>query len=195
MRARRLTAMAFLVCLAVACADEPTSFHPAPLDYRDRRPLTFAVERVTIVSEYRAPGTAPFVGHTIQPPPEAATRALLEQRLQAGGGTGELQAAIVDASVIAIDLETDDGLSGYLTTEADTRLEGRLKVRVDYLDAAGEMRNSATTAVTRTRTIAEDVGYADRQRAGHELVRALVDDLDSGLVSNIQESFGDVLVE
>jgi hypothetical protein len=183
-----------LALSVVACAEGPTSFQPPPLNYSDRTPLNFAVERVSITNAYLPPTTPPFVDHTIQPTPEAAAHALLQQRLHAIGGTGQLQAVIFDASVIAIDLDTEEGLSGYLTTEAATRLEGRLKVRVDYLNDAGEVVSSATTTVTRTRAIPEDVGYAARQQIGHELVRALVDDLDSGLLSNFQGSFADILL-
>jgi hypothetical protein len=193
MGARCVMALAVSMLVA-ACVETPASFDPEPLDYRDRTPVNFAVEEVSITSIYQAPMTAPFVDHSIQPTPEAAARALLQQRLHAAGGIGKLQAVITDASVIAIDLATRDGLSGYLTTEAETRLEGRLKVRLDYLDVIGDVVSSATTTVTRTRAIQEDAGYVERQQIGHELVRALVDDLDSGVLSNLQGSFADIVV-
>lgn len=176
-----------------SCVSQPSSFQPAPLTYVDRTPVEFAVERVTIESVYHAPMTPPFVDHTIDPTPQAAARTLLQQRLRAVGGSGQIQAVIIEASVIAIDLETQTGLSGYLTTEAATQLEGRLKVRVDHLDDAGEVVSSATTAVTRTRAILEDVGYGERQQIGHELVIDLLDDLDNGLISNLHGSFADIM--
>ena len=48
---------------------------------------------------YRPAGAPPYVDHALPLTPEAATRALLEQRLQAVGGTDRLQAVILDASV------------------------------------------------------------------------------------------------
>ena len=112
---------------------------------------------------------------------------------QAVGGQGRLEAVIVDAAVEERALETTGGLRGYLTTEPAARLEARLKVRVDHLDAAGNVRGSVSTAATRTRALPEDVSYAERQRIGYELVRDLVDDLDAGLVANLREAFADIL--
>ena len=81
-------------------------------------------------------------------------------------------------------------MRGYLTTETAARLNGQIKVRVDRLDPTGTVVGSASTAVARSRGIPEGVGYAERQRIGYELVRALVDDLDAGLSANLRESFG-----
>jgi hypothetical protein len=130
------------------------------------------------------------VDHALPLTPEAATRALLEQRLQAIGGTDRLQAVILDASVQEEALQTTSGVRGYLTTETAARLHGQIKVRVDRLDPTGTVVGSVTTAVARSRGIPEGVGYAERQRIGYELVRALVDDLDAGLSANLRESFG-----
>ena len=121
--------------------------------------------------------------------PEAATRALLEQRLRAVGGADRLQAVILDASVQEQALETTSGVRGLVTTEAVARLQGRVRVRIDRLDPAGSVVGSVSTAVTRSRAIPEGVGYAERQRISYELVRDLVADLDAGLSANVRESF------
>jgi len=182
-----------LTLLLAGCARDYETFEPPPLDFSARPPLRFAVDEVVIQSAYRPPGRPPFVEHTLILSPEAAARALLEQRLQAVGGPGRLQAVIVDAAVEEHELETTSGLRGYLITEPAARFEARLKVRVDHLDAAGNVRGSVSTAATRTRALPEDVSYAERQRIGDELVRALVDDLDAGLVANLREAFADIL--
>jgi hypothetical protein len=85
------------------------------------------------------------------------------------------------------------GVRGYLTTEPVARLQGRIEVRIDRLDPAGMVTRSASTAVERTRTIPEGVGYAERERIGHGLVQDLVDDLDAGLSANVRESFADLM--
>ena len=51
------------------------------------------------------------------------------------------------------------------------------------------MVGSVSTAVAAA-AVPEGVGYAERQRIGYDLVRALVDDLDAGLMANLRESFG-----
>ena len=66
-------------------------------------------------------------------------------------------------------------------------------MRVDRFDAAGEPAGSVSTAATRSRSLPEDVGYAERQRIGYELVRDLVDDLATGLGANLRETFADIL--
>jgi hypothetical protein len=173
-----------------ACASEYQTFEPLPLDFSDRQPLRLAVERVAIDSVYRPVGAPPYVDHALLLTPEAATRALLDQRLQAVGGTDRLQAVILDASIEEEALEPTPGVRGYLTTETAARLHGRIKVRVDRLDPTGAVVGSVSTAVARSRGIPEDVSYAERQRIGDELVRDLVDDLDAGLSANLRESFG-----
>jgi hypothetical protein len=182
-----------VIGLLGACASDYQTFAPPPLDFSDRQPLDLAVDRVTIDSVYRPAGAPPYVDHTLPLTPEAATRALLEQRLRAVGGTDRLQAVILDASVQEETLETTSGVRGYLTTESAARLEGRLKVRVDRLDPAGTVVRSISTAVARTRAIPEGVGYAERQRIAHELVRDLVDDLDTGLTANVRESYAELV--
>jgi hypothetical protein len=189
-------AFAWLVAvigLLGGCAGDYRTFQPPPLDFSDRQPLDLAVERVAIDSVYRPAGAPPYVDHMLPLTPEAATRALLEQRLRAVGGTDRLQAVILDASVREEELETTSGVRGYLTTESAARLEGRLKVRVDRLDPAGMVVRSISTAVVRTRAIPEGVAYAERQRIAYELVRELVDDLDAGLTANVRESYAELV--
>jgi hypothetical protein len=192
-RLQQLAAALAAGLLVVACQPPPPSFVPPPLDYRDRLPIALEVERISVVSAYRPVGELPYVEESIQPTPDAAIRALLDQRLRAVGGPGSIQAVIMDASVTEVLLDTQDGLSGYLTTEAAVRLEGRLRVRVDRLDDTDQVLGTVSTAVTRTRSIPEDAGYAERQRIGSELVMTLVDDLDAGLVFNLQETFHSIL--
>jgi hypothetical protein len=178
------------IALLCACASEYETFDPPPLDFSDRQPLRLAVERVAIDTVYRPAGAPPYVDHALPLTPEAATRALLEQRLQAAGGTDRLQAVILDAAVEEEALEPTSGVRGYLTTETAARLHGRIKVRIDRLDPSGAVVGSVSTAVARSRGIPEDVSYAERQRIGYELVRGLIDDLDAGLTANLRESFG-----
>jgi hypothetical protein len=118
---------------------------------------------------------------------------MLEARLVAAGGPGSIQAVILDASVKEEELATATGVRGYFTTEPAARLEGRFQVQVDRLSATGEVMKSVSTAVTRTASIPEDVGYAERQRIGYQLVRKLVEDLDAGLTTNVRANFADIL--
>ena len=182
-----------VIGLLGGCASEYESFEPPPLDFSDRQPLDLAVDRVTIDSVYRPAGAPPYVDHALPLTPEAATRALLEQRLRAVGGTDRLQAVVLDASVQEEALETTPGVRGWLTTEPAARLEGRLNARIDRVDPAGRVVGSVSTAVTRTRAIPEGVGYAERQRIAYELVRDLVSDLDAGLSANVRESFAELV--
>ena len=84
-------------------------------------------------------------------------------------------------------------MRGFFTNEPAARLEGRFQVQVDRLSATGEVLKSVSTAVTRTTSIPEGIGYAERQRIGYELVRKLVDDLDEGLTTNVRANFADIL--
>ena len=189
---RSILAVLLLVGLA-GCAGNYETFQPPPLDFGKEPPLRFAVGAVDVRSAFEPKETPPYVEHTFALTPEAATRQLLEHRLQAAGGPGRLQAVILDASVSEQKLETETGIKGYFTTEPAARFEGRLKVRVDHLDDAGNVQGSVSTAATRTKALPEDIGYAERQRLGYELVRELIDDLDAGLTTNLRETFAELL--
>jgi hypothetical protein len=179
--------------LVVACSSSYETFRPPPLDFSDRAPLRLAVERVSVQSAYRPRDTAPYVDNLMPLKPEDAIRQMLEARLVAAGGPGSIQAVILDASIKEEELETQSGLRGFFTTEPAARLEGRFQVQVDRLSATGEVLKSVSTAVTRTASVPEDVGYAERQRIGYDLVRDLVQDLDEGLTSNVRANFADIL--
>jgi hypothetical protein len=189
---RSVLALALILGL-VGCARNYETFQPPPLDFSNRPPLRFAVAAVDIRSAFEPKGGPPSVEHTFVLTPEAATRQLLEHRLTAIGGPGRLQAVILDASVTEQKLETKTGIQGYLTTEPAARFEGRLKVRVDHLDDARNVQSSVSTEATRTKALPEDIGYAERQRLGYELVRELIDDLDAGLTANLRETFASLL--
>jgi len=190
---RTLLAIGLLVLGLGGCADKYETFQPPPLDFGDRPPLRFTVAAIDIRTAYQPKGAPPNVEHTFALTPEAAIRQLLEHRLQAAGGPGRLQAVIVDASVTEQKLETRTGIQGYLTTEPAARFEGRFKVRVDHLDAAGNVLGSVSTGATRTKALPEDIGYVERQKLGYELVRDLIADLDAGLTANLHETFADLL--
>jgi hypothetical protein len=186
-------ALLLVIGVLWACTSDYETFEPPPLDYSDRPPLELAVERVVIDSVYRPAGAPPYIDHVMPVSPEAATRALLMQRLQAVGGSDRMQAVILEASVQEEALEPATGVRGYFTTEPEARLQGRIEVRTERLDPAGMITRSASTAVERTRTIPEGVGYAERERIGYQLVQDLVDDLDRGLSANVSESFADLV--
>lgn len=191
----RRSALILFAGLLAACSRDYQAFRPQPLDLAGREPIALPVSQVTVQSAYRPRGAPPFVEHTFALTPEAAARQLLEHRLQAAGGAGALQAVILDASVEEEPLEkTQTGLRGYLTTEASSRLRGRVKVRTDRLDETGRIVSSVTTEVIRTRAILETAPYAERQENAHQLVLELVDDLDAALIGNLRQSFDGVAV-
>ena len=179
--------------LLAGCAGDYQSFQPPPLDLSNQPTLRFAVDQITVESAYQPAGAPPFIDHTLAVTPEAALRAYLEQKLAAVGGPGRLHAVIIDASVKEIALETQRGVRGLLTTEASARLDGRLRVRVERFDGAGNPLGSVGTTASRSRAVPEDAGDATRQRIAYELVRDLIDDIAGGLASNLRDTFADIV--
>jgi hypothetical protein len=190
---RIATATIVLASLLGACTSSYETFRPPALDFSDEAPVRFEVGAVTVQSAYRAQTEAPYADTLLPLRPEDAVRQMLDARLVAIGGPGSMQAVILDASVKEIALETETGFSAFFKTQAAARLEGRLQVQVDRLDPSGTVMRSVSTAVSRTSAIPENVGYAERQRIGYQLVRDLVDDLDAGLTTNIEVNFRDIL--
>ena len=176
-----------------ACTSSYETFRPPPLDFSKEAPLRFEVGQIMVQSAYRPQPNPPYVDQVMPLKPEDAARQMLEARLVAAGGPGSMQAVILDASVKEEALETQSGISGFFTTEDAARLEGRLQVQVDRLSETGQVMKSVSTAVSRSTSIPEGVGYAERQKIGYELVRNLVDDLDAGLTTNIKANFSDIL--
>jgi hypothetical protein len=188
----RTAPLALLIAILLGgCTQEYRTFEAPPLDFSDRRPLMLRVDEVRVQGAPELPAAA--VQATAPVPPEVAARQLLEYRLRAVGGAGAVQATILEASVVEQALETAGGLRGYVVKEPVARLVGRLKVRLDRLDERGEVVSSLSTAVSRTAAIPEDATYARRQEIGYELVRDLVDDLDTGLVANLQQSLSTLI--
>jgi hypothetical protein len=190
---RVTTVMIALGSLLAACSSSYETFRPPPLDFSNQAPLRLEVGAVTIQSAYRPQTTAPYVDTLLPLRPEEAIRQMLETRLVAIGGPGTMQAVILDASVKEEKLQTETGFGAYFKTQAVARLEGRLQVQVDRLDPSGTVMRSVSTAVSRPSSIPENVGSAERQRIGYQLVRDLVDDLDSGLTTNMQANFRDII--
>jgi hypothetical protein len=191
--ATRAAIAAIVTSLLVACSSSYETFRPPPLDYSAQAPLRLAVAAVTVQSAYRPQTSPPYVDGLMPLKPEDAVRQMLDARLVAVGGPGTMQAVILDASVKEEMLETKSGISGFFTTEAAARLEGRMQVQIDRLGPTGEVLKSVSTAVSRTSSIPEGIGYAERQKIGYELVRDLVGDLDAGLTTNIRGNFADIL--
>lgn len=184
---------AVVVGLLAACSSSYETFRPPPLDYSAQPPLRLAVGAVIVESAYRPQTSPPYIDSMMPLKPEDAVRQMLNARLVSLGGPGTIQAVILDASVKEEMLETKSGISGLFTTEAASRLEGRMQVQVDRLSTTGEVLKSVSTAVSRTSSIPEEVGYAERQKIGYELVRDLVHDLDAGLTANVRANFADIL--
>lgn len=176
-----------LLLLLGGCGQSYETFEPPPLDFSERQPLFLRVDEVRIQSTAAAPGEGR--GSAMPVPPEEAARQMLDYRLRAAGGAGAVQATILEASVVEEPLETEGGLRGYVQEEPVARLRGRLKVRLDRLDERGEVVSSLSTAVSRTASIPESATYVRRQEIGYELVDQLTQDLDVGLMQNLQQTF------
>ncbi|MDX1540234.1 MAG: hypothetical protein R3349_02410 [Geminicoccaceae bacterium] len=177
-----------LALITVGCAQTYQTFDPPPLDFTSRPPLLLRVDQVRIQSTAGAT-TAAGPEAAVPVAPEQAVREMLEYRLRAAGGVGLVQATILEASVAERPLEPEGGLRGYVVEEPVAELLGRLKVRLERLDERGEPVGSLSTAVTRTAAIPESATFVRRQEIAYELVRDLVNDLDVGLISNLQQSF------
>ena len=189
---RTLGAVVLLALLVSACAQEYQTFEAPPLDFSDRRPLLLRVDQVRVQST--GPASMPVEpGAAVPIPPEEAARQMLEYRLRAAGGAGAIQATILEADVTERPLEPKGGFRGYVVNEAVAELQGRLKVRLDRLDEQGAPVGSLSTAVMRTAAIPEDATFVRRQEIAYELVRNLVNDLDVGLISNLQQSFATLI--
>lgn len=178
-----------LLALAACSPERIETFDAPPLSYQNRVPIPLAVAEVKIETRYQAPDGPSGIEASLPVTAEAATRALLRQRLEAAGTTGGALALIEDALVIEEVVGPFGEPGGKPDATAQTRLSGRIQVRVIEVDASGRQIGAVTTAVTRTVAVPRNATATQRQASGYAMVRDLVDDLDRGLIENIYRNF------
>lgn len=186
----RIAAPGFALLLAfglAACQSAPERPSLEPISFDDQPAIGLNVAEIRTAQTYEPPMEDPYVEHLFPDPPARAAKRWARERLEARGSRGTATFTVEEASVEQVPLETEGGLTGWLTTEPGTRYEALLTVRLEA-ERGGE---SASLTVTgeRTTSLREGATLNEREETWHALTRRLMQDVDARLESALREGF------
>ena len=189
MRAGLAGAATLAVGAIVTACQPPPSYESEPLSFAALPPLVFDLGRIKVVERRSAPHPND-VDHLFSTPPAVAARLWAEDRLRTSGHLGVLRVTIEEASARSTPLATNKDLEGLLTEEQAERIDLRLRVTIEAIDASGEVNGSATADARRSRTLLEGITLAERERTYDEVVKALLHDYNASQVKAIRQYLG-----
>ena len=187
---RAALAGTLLVIVAIAAAGceitLPKTPERAPPSFAHLPPLVFDLGRIEIVAPSAAP-LASDVDHLFPTSPAVAVRLWAEERLRAEGMDGVLRVTIDEASARATPLATNTDIEDLFTREQNERVEVRLRVTIEAIDGAGQVRGSAIADTRRSRTLPEGISLTERERQYDDIVDDLIRDYNASQVAAIRQ--------
>lgn len=183
-----LTSLTSLGLLA-ACETPVSVPRYADITFAHLDPIPVRVAKVTVVEEYRGPGSLPNVEHEFPVPPMRMAARWAQDRLRPVGESGELIYTIREASVVEVPLETSTGLTGMVTTDQAERYEADLGVLIQARNDALGITAGSETQVRRARTVAEDVTLNEREGIWYKMTEDMAADLNAQLEQAFAQYF------
>lgn len=186
----RLMLSAGLLALLAGCAAPPP--HPTypELHFTAAPPIRLDVGGVDVRDDYQPPMHAPNVDHLFPVPPMRAAETWAHDRLQATGATGRAVFILRNASVIANELPTKQGLTGTFTTQPAQRYDLTLQATVEIVDANGLPVRTANVTVTRSQSVLQGITPNQRDQAWYDMTTAAMADFDRQMETEIRNNFG-----
>jgi hypothetical protein len=180
------------LALLGACAGEPPP-PAAPAALVGPAPIRLDVGSVDVAETY-SPADAPtFIDKRRTQQLVDATRAMLQETIQATGGPGYARASIERASMVERKRPVTGGVRGFFLREPDTELVGQLDVRLTVIDSAGSERAYATASISASRSILESTSVPERDRIAGQLGDELLQHLRRLLRQSAEEGLKDYL--
>jgi hypothetical protein len=174
-----------MAAAVVACASMRTQ--PIPeITFAHLPPITLNVSAIDVQSLYQSPRVAPHVEHQFPVTPEQALRRWAQDRLRAGGGTGQARFLVTNAAVTEEPLPRTTGFIGAFKTEPDTRYTATIEATLEIIDTNGRRIAAATTRATRTKAVDEGVAPAERALIWRDFTDTLMRDFDGEMVRTIR---------
>jgi len=187
---RSFAAVLILTLAALGGCNTPPTRQPFPtLTYGHLPPYRLAVGHVEIVNAYRPPMTAPNVEQNFPVSPGATAVQWGHDRLQAAGGPGRAIYTVLRADATETHLAGDQGsgLFGDFTIPQSERYDLNITVRLEILDAGGQVMAKVDATATRSRTVAADATLNDRERVWFNMTEQAMADLNASLDKSIPQ--------
>lgn len=178
--------------LLAACATDPAPPAVAPLqaDFTFLNRLRLDVAEV-LIEDRLPPPRANDRGPRTSPSLPDLLHAVARDRLLAEGTSGRAVALLQAAEIIETRVQTRGAL---FTAEIDRRLDGRMKLRVDLIDAEGQPAGFTEAEVRRSQTVLDNVDAAGLARMTQAMAKQLVDALNVELEFQARRTLGPALV-
>ncbi|MBT6443012.1 MAG: hypothetical protein HOK61_11350 [Alphaproteobacteria bacterium] len=192
---RSLTAgvMCVLVLLVVACTTTVSRPVFDEMAFGHLPALQFKVGRVEVVDEYRSPLIDPNVEHTFPTPPAVAIRRWIADRVQTSGSSDILRITIRDASAVRVELDTNQDLEAWFTTEQSERIDARVDVQFQIIGDDGVAGSYAAAEAARSRTLPEGATLNERDQIHFDLISALINDFNASMEQAVRQYLADYL--
>lgn len=185
---RRLAPL-FVAFALAGCATEPPGSSFAELRYTHLPRIDLKAASLEVAELYRPPGKAPNVEHRFPTSPAAAAARWARDRLHPVGGTDLIRVSILNGSVIEVPLKRTNGLRGVFTNDQAERYDGTLHVRIEMLAPDGRQLAMVESRATRSRSVAEDITLAEREKVWFRLTEDMMNDINRSLESQIRKYF------
>lgn len=187
---RRLLLATALLPAACATTPEPPGVVQLVTDFTYLNRLRLDVAEVLIEDRLPPPPANDRGTRTVPTMPDLL-HAVARDRLLAEGTSGRAVALLQAAEIIETRVRTQGAL---FTAEVDRRLDGRMKLRVDLLDAEGQPAGFTEAEVRRSQTVLDNVDANGLQRMTQTLAKQLVDALNVELEFQARRTLGPALV-
>lgn len=179
-------ALLAVALVAAGCDTPPLRYESTPLSFAALPPLVFDLDRIEVVERPAAPHPDD-VDHLLPTSPATAIGIWVNDRLRARGTVGALRVTVEEASARLTALETDVEFEDIFTKEQAERLDVALRVTIEAIDHNGEVNGSATAQASRSRTLAEGITLAERDRVYDKVIAALLHDYNASQETAIRQ--------
>lgn len=180
-----------LVLALAGCNAAPPPPAPLPeLTFGHLPPYELDVSVVAIDDAYQPPPDAGHVEGEMPVSPAVAAERWAHDRLRAVGRAGTARFVIREASVVAVPLPRQGGLAGAFTDQQTLRYDARLAVRLEVENMDLGQAGAVTAEASRSQTVAESAGPAERQRLQFALIEGLMGQLNAEFDRNIPRYLG-----
>jgi len=189
---RKFIAMACAALLLASCAETPLKKTMTDMSFDKVQPVALDVGKIEVSDQYKPPMQKPNVEHLFKPTPVDAVTKLLNKALVAEGAGKTLRVIIDDASVVDEPLPMTDGFWGNFTQEPSDRYKAKVSLRFQLVDDAAPdiILGHAEVIASRNRTLLKGTTLADRDKAAYDLTAELMSDVDDGLQTIVENTFG-----
>ena len=191
LRRRDALGGALALALAGALPHAAGAVEPNRSNLHDLPEIRLDVAEVETIAVYAPPRAEPNIEHKLAFPPHVAIAAWARSHVRAQGRRFRATLGVIDASVVRRKVKPETAsFRDWFRRQPDERYDGRIELRLEIKDDAGQVRATATAVATHSRFLMDDHKTGDRDRH----LEALSDELTAAalreLARQVETRFG-----